>query len=86
MVTGVLMCVSIIGIPLGGQLRAHPGIAYAVQARHRRFDQARRVGYTPQVVVPTEPKQRGGLTSPSTAAGLREEQRRSRWIRSAVKR
>src|SRR3954471_487562 len=57
--TGVLMCCTIIGIPLGlANFKLIPVSLTPFGRDIVDLDQARRLGYAPQVVVPTEPSQR----------------------------
>jgi uncharacterized membrane protein YccF (DUF307 family) len=59
LVTGVLMCLTIIGIPLGlANFKLIPVSLTPFGRDIVDLDQARRLGYAPQVVVPTEPSQR----------------------------
>ena len=59
LITGVLMCVTIIGIPLGlANFKLIPVSLTPFGRDIVDLDQARRLGYAPQVVVPTEHPQR----------------------------
>jgi uncharacterized membrane protein YccF (DUF307 family) len=59
LVTGVLMCLTIIGIPLGlANFKLIPVSLTPFGRDIVDLAQARRLGYAPQVIVPTEPSQR----------------------------
>ena len=59
LVTGVFMCITIIGIPLGlANFKLIPISLTPFGRDIVDLDQARRLGYAPQVVVPTDPSQR----------------------------
>ena len=60
LVTGVFMCITIIGIPLGlANFKLIPISLTPFGREIVDLDQARRLGYAPQVVVPAGPSQRG---------------------------
>ena len=59
LVTGVLMCLTVIGIPLGlANFKLIPAALTPFGRDIIDLDQARRLGYAPQVVVSAEPSQR----------------------------
>src|SRR3954447_26811662 len=59
LVTGVLMCCTIIGIPLGlANFKLIPVSLTPFGRDIVDLDQAHRLGYAPQVVVPTDPSRR----------------------------
>jgi uncharacterized membrane protein YccF (DUF307 family) len=59
LMTGVLMCLTIIGIPLGlANFKLIPVSLTPFGRDIVDLDQARRLGYAPQVVMPTERLQR----------------------------
>jgi uncharacterized membrane protein YccF (DUF307 family) len=59
LVTGVFMCITIIGIPLGlANFKLIPISLTPFGREIVDLDQARRLGYAPQVVVSTDPSQR----------------------------
>jgi uncharacterized membrane protein YccF (DUF307 family) len=56
LITGVLMCLTIIGIPLGlANFKLIPVSLTPFGREIVDLDQARRLGYAPQVAVPTNP-------------------------------
>jgi uncharacterized membrane protein YccF (DUF307 family) len=59
LVTGVLMCLTIIGVPLGlANLKLIPVSLTPFGRDIMDVDQARRMGYAPAVVVPADPSHR----------------------------
>jgi uncharacterized membrane protein YccF (DUF307 family) len=59
LVTGVLMCLTIIGIPLGlANFKLIPVSLTPFGREVVDLDQARRLGYAPDVAVPTDPSRR----------------------------
>ena len=60
-VTGVVMCITIIGIPLGvANFKLIPISLTPFGREIVDLDQARRLGYTPAIVVPAHPSQTAG--------------------------
>jgi uncharacterized membrane protein YccF (DUF307 family) len=61
LLTGVLMCLTIIGIPLGlANFKLIPGSLTPFGREIVDFDQARRLGIQPVVVMPADPRARSG--------------------------
>jgi uncharacterized membrane protein YccF (DUF307 family) len=59
LVTGVFMCITIIGIPLGlANFKLIPVSLTPFGREIVDIDQARRLGYAPHIVVPAHPSQR----------------------------